>query len=194
MKKHKLHIGIDVDGVLRDFGLQFAKYAKQVRGVDVDTEDFQTWGFPNVRDELGRKVIVDVFANPAAGEYVYQNAPPIENALTGYTFFVNHPGIDVYIVSSQKKGYEIFTDRWLEANGFDKHIQTFYESKKIKAPVQILIDDKPDHIMSFIENKRDAILVNQPYNLDVEFPSSVARVNDLIEAFQYVKQRYGRYL
>lgn len=195
MVNRQIHIGIDCDGVLRNFASQFTKYAEDVRGVAVRPEDYSTWGFSNVRDREGRKVIVDVFANPAVGKYVYEEAPPIENAYTGFRMFVEHPKIMVYIVSSQKKGYEQFTDRWLQIHGFDKGIQgVFYERKKTNAPVQILIDDKPTHVVDFNKDKRDSILMNAPYNLNVDFGVPIPRVDNMIEAFRYVKRRYGKYL
>ncbi len=195
MKKYNLHIGIDVDGTLRDFRFQFIKYAREVRGIDIDPMDTNTWGFPNVRDNSGRKVIVDVFANPAVGQYVYEQAPTIENAFTGFRMFVENPRINVYIVSSQKKGYEQFTDNWLEKNGFSNGIQgVFYESKKTNAPVQILIDDKPEHIIAFNQNKRDSILIDQPYNRTEDIPDTVPRVTDMIDAYKYVTKRYSKYL
>lgn len=194
MNNRQLHIGFNIDGVLRNFGAQFLKYTEQVRGVEVEPEDFDDYGFPNVRDKSGRKVIVDVFANPAAGEFVYQNAPPIENAYTGYMMFVNNPKIGVYLIGSGKKEYEKFTHTWMEKNNFDKHDSTFFEDNKLKAPVQILVDHKPENVVRYNQNKRDSILINHRHNRNAQLPTAIARVDDMIEAYRYVTKRYAKYV
>lgn len=195
MKRQNLHVGIDVDGVLRDFQFQFAKYAQEIKGIDVEEEDFRQWGFPNVIKPTGGKLVVDVFANPEVGKFIFTQAPTITNAYTGFKLFTDHSNISVYIVSSQKKDYENFTTQWLENNGFLEGIQgIFYERNKLNAPVQILIDDKPENVIQYSQNKRDSILIDRPYNLSVNIPETIPRMSDMIEAYQYVKQRYRRYI
>jgi 5'(3')-deoxyribonucleotidase len=193
-RKQTINVGIDIDGVLRNFGFRFAQYAKQAYGIQVQPEDYLTWGFPNVRKPDGKKVIVDVFANPEVGRFVYEQAPPITGAYTGYRRFTDHLRVNTFVVSSQKKGYEPFSDTWLETNGFTHHIETFYEANKLRAPVQVLIDDKTDHIEAFLGNQRDAILINQPYNQNLDLPLSVERADDLIDAWKVFEQKYRKYL
>lgn len=188
--KQKISIGLDIDGVIRDFTFQFAKFAKQFHGIELKQKDYRQWGFPNVRDQKGRKLITHVFASPQVGQFIYEGAPPITNAYTGYKKFINHPSLEVFIVTSQKKGYEPFTDNWLKNNGFTEHIETFYEKNKLKAPVQLLIDDKPEHVQKYLENSRDGILIDQPYNQDFEFE----RATDLLDAYNLVINKYQKYL
>lgn len=188
--KQQISIGIDIDGVCRDFPSQFAKFAKEFHGITLQEEDYQTWGYPNVRDEQGRKLITHIFANKKAGRYIYEDAPPITNAYTAYKKFVEHPSLEVFLVTSQKPGYEQFTENWLENNGFTDHIQTYYERNKLKAPVQMLIDDKPEHIQKYWENQRDGILIDQPYNRKAEFE----RAGDLLDAYNLVINKYQKYL
>ena len=187
--KRTIKIGIDVDGVLRDFAAQFAKYAKQRYDKTLKADDFTEFGFPNVTVR-GRKIITDVFADLDAAEFVFGGAPTLTNAKTGYGMFTDDARFDVYIVSSQKQDHEWITNQWLERNGFDQHIRTFYERNKLKAPVQILIDDKPDHIAKYWQNSRDGILINAPYNTNGTVEQDFPRADDLIDAYTMLKNVY----
>lgn len=190
MCNRKVRIGIDIDGVLRDFGFQFARYAKQFHGITLKADDFEDYGFKNVKVN-GKPLVSRVFYDPQVAEFVFANAPTVTNAKSGYNMFVNNPKFDVYIVSNQKKSQEHLSDRWLEENGFTSHIKTFYERNKLKAPVQILLDDKPSHIEKFLENKRGGLLINAPYNQKHNSQLSIGRAEDLIDAYKKLSKRYN---
>lgn len=188
----RISIGIDCDGVMRSFTEQFAKYAREFYDIKLTEDDYKEWGYPNVLDPQGRKLVTHVFAKPEIGRFIYEGAPPITNAYTAYKKFVDHPAFEVYVVTSQKKGYEEFTENWLNKHGFTDHIKTFYESNKLNAPVQMLIDDKLSHIEKFFNNQRDGLLINQPYNEDeqVDYP----RADDLLDAYNVILNMYQRYI
>lgn len=189
MKTRHIHIGIDVDGVLRDFDTQFLKYAREIKNMHITVTGQESWGFPTILDEYGDKLITHVFRYPHVGQYVYERAPMIENAYTGYQLFTDNPLIHTYIVTSQKKGYEPFTDQWLENNNLNRHIYTFYEQKKLNAPVQILIDDKPSNVTDYLDSNRFAVLINRMHNEDFDRPD-VPRADDLIDAYKLITHKY----
>lgn len=189
-----IHVGFDLDGVCRNFDEQFARYAKERYDITVTEEDMAEYGYASVLDTNGRRIIKDVFTDPGIGRFIFEDAPPITNAFTGYSLFVQHSGFEQYIVSTQKREYEQFSNNWIRNNRFTENAAVFYERNKLNAPVQVLIDDKPENVEKYIKNGRDAILITTPKTKNYQSNLPVPQVTDLIEAYQYAIDKYSKYL
>ena len=184
----KIRVGIDVDGVLRDFTGQIKKLYKQATGKDIDTNKIE-WGFMYKHTVDGDTIAHKVWTDQSWLEDVFLNAPILnEKTVEGYNLFCNSNFCDVYIVSAQKKGTENLTRQWLKKNGFDKHIDEIYTGKKLEAHCNVLIDDKYGNVFEYNNAKRMGILIDQPWNSDKFVPVRVANV---YEAYKLLEKQYG---
>lgn len=154
-----INVGIDVDGVLRDFQLKVKQMAKDKFNIDYSGK---YWSEMFELDAKGRSLGSWVFKEWA--EEVFTTAPAIEENLISYNKFVNNPNLNVYIVTTQSKKHEDYTTRWLEKNGVEGYESVYFLKDKTKAPCNVLIDDKLENIKSYIKASRMGILVDRPWN------------------------------
>lgn len=159
--KNKLRIGIDVDGVLRDFEGRIIQLLRK-KGMNVHrSDDYSACMKYEVDGEtVARKIW-------GTGEFlipVMEQAPVIPGALEAYNMFCNDSDFEVFIVTAQQKISQEPTHNWLMNNGFDKHVKTFYFRDKLLAPCQVLIDDRFENVMDYQGNGRMGIMINHKYN------------------------------
>jgi 5'(3')-deoxyribonucleotidase len=177
----KTRIAIDVDEVLRDFVGQIQNLIQQETGIQ--TERPKQYYYDTL-DETGVSFRKKIWGTGEWAEPVFVGAPVKPKAKTGYHMFCDDPQFEVYIVSSQKKGTELHTDKWLLKNGFDRHVRNIYTSKKLEAPCQILIDDKIENVQDYLDEARMGVVMDAPHNQHEQLPY---RVFDLIEAYNLLK-------
>lgn len=182
----KLRIGIDVDGVLRDFVEQIAVLAHKETGIRPATP---TSYYYDIENETGISFRKRIWETKEWLVPVFEDAPVIENAKEAFKKFVDNDRYNVYIVSAQEKGTEQHTTNWLEKNGFTGFQDIIYTKKKLDAPCQILIDDKISNIKEYDSNSRMGILQDTTYNQDYK---TNRRVKNLIEAYNLLENKYGR--
>ena len=176
----KLRVGIDIDGVLRDFVAQVCEvYFEHTLG-HVDEYDLSNWGFVQKYYIDGESLANKIWGTGELAEDVFYKAPAYTGTKTAYQQFCDDPNMQVYIVSSQPNGLEEYTDRWLKDHGFDKHYSTIYTGKKLEAPCQALIDDGSHNIKEYEENLRTGIIIDRPWNRKYDHP---LRAQDLFEAY-----------
>lgn len=173
-------VGIDCDGVLRDFNEQVRKLAQERLGLEYEPTH---WGHMFEIGDGERSLGHYVFNEWA--EEIFSNAPPLHAAFQYYMRFINDDNIRTYIVTTQNKDHEKFTRTWLERNGFNKHHETLFLSDKTKAPCQVLIDDKYENVKSYIDKARMGILITQPWNKE---HSVQKRADNLYEAYKELKK------
>lgn len=176
----KLRVGIDVDGVLRNF---VQKIIDMAALEDVTVQE------PTEYEFLHQLVGDHTIANHIWGlkdwqEEIFVDSGTFQKGKLGYEMFCTDPQFEVYIVSHQKKGTEHHTDKWLKENGFTQHVQTIYAEDKLEAPCQVIIDDKPANVEDYLDNARMGILIDRSYNQKVSLPY---RVENLIEAYNLLK-------
>lgn len=180
-----IRVGIDVDGVLRDFNGRVLELAAE-KGLYLSRPT--EWGYLRKHHIDGKSLASKIWTTKEWLEPVFGGASVLPFAKKGYHFFTDNPNFEVYIVSSQTKHTSELTDLWLEKNGFTKHRRAIYTSNKLEAPVQILIDDKPSHIEDFQSNAREGFLVTLSHNLD----SLVSpRVENLYDAYLKITEKYS---
>lgn len=174
----RVRVGIDCDEVLRDFVGQIINLAYEETGIMTERPENYYYDIDKQTGISFRKRIWDT------GEWadkVFVDAPVIGQAKTGYHMFCDDPQFEVYIVSTQKKGTEHYTDKWLLKNGFDRHVRNIYTRNKLEAPCQVLIDDKVEHIKKYNEESRMGIIMTREHNKYEQLPY---RVDNLIEAYR----------
>jgi 5'(3')-deoxyribonucleotidase len=177
---NKLRIGLDVDGVLRDFVGKIVELSTNELGYK---PNFNLRDYKFLRSALvnGETIAHKIWGSGEWLIHVTALAPVLSKAREGYQLIANDPRFDLYIVSAQNKGTEQHTDEWLEQNGFVNHVKAIYTHEKTKAPCQVLIDDKIENIREYEAQHRLGILINQPWNEEIKHPY---RVNNLVEAYE----------
>lgn len=181
-----LAVGIDVDGVLREFSGRVNKKIFEEWGLTVDVNDSwdALWKIPSPEGISAGKY---VFGNWA--EEIFTTAKPIPGALQAYRDFCLHPDFTVYIVSNQRKDQTHYTDKWLKDNGFDLHVHNIYTKQKALAPIGVLIDDHVQNIEDMYNMRKKGYLVTLPHN---RHDKRFERVADLREAYIKLSEIYKR--
>lgn len=170
-------IGIDLDGVVCNQIDLYKQIAKE-EGVEQDIESSYngiwksyTSGGQNfgqvLFDKHGDRVIEDVEAYP--------------NARKNYEKFITNDKMLVYIVTARDPKYKDQTKKWLDNNGFTHYEDLLFETNKLNAPVQCIIDDRPKTIESFVENARMGLIRDQSYNRNCNVGRRVSNLKDAYE-------------
>lgn len=180
MFKEKVRVGIDCDGVLRDFTQSVMNLARKEGVIVPEPDNYEFLGQMIGDHSIAQKI----WTTEEWLEPVFVDAPLIEKAKSGYELFCTDPQFEVYIVTAQREGTEEYTHRWLQNHGFKNHVKTIYESKKLNSPCQILIDDKGANVDEFNNNARMGVLVETSYN---KTNTSPYKVKNLIEAYNLLK-------
>jgi 5'(3')-deoxyribonucleotidase len=161
----KLKIGIDMDGVITDFTLQFIRYAVK-KGYKINPttiyDDYNIERSILYKDEAEQKKIIDNFM---MDDNFWLTMSPIHEAIDGvrnlnYRF-------DVRIITAPFKGYEedCKEDKllWLE-----KHLPEIkkisFNPEKWKEKIDVIIDDKPSTLERCKENGIITIAMDYKYN------------------------------
>lgn len=176
----KLRVGIDVDGVLRNFVQKIIDMAK-IGGVEM----LEPNEYEFLHQLVGDHTIADhIWGLADWQEDVFVDSPQFQKGKLGYDMFCSDPQFEVHIVTHQRKGTEELTSRWLKKHGFVNHVQTHFEEHKLNAPCQVLIDDKPKNVEDYLNNARMGVLIDRSYNKKMNAPY---RVSDLIEAYNLLR-------
>ena len=192
MSNNKISVGVDVDGVLRDFNEGVRRGAKTILGIDIPTKAFQTRlrGFTATPEK--RNLLRMIFGgNEEMMQHVFFYAPPMPNALKGFKMMINdHKNFDVHIVSSQNEHSALLTDKWLKTNGIEcDNIHYMPTEKKIEAPVSVMIDDLPDTVKRFNDHGKYGILIRCPANEDIAETFPIVR-DDLLGAYYHLVKHF----
>jgi len=167
-----MRIGIDCDGVLRDFIPALIDSIKETHPQHADKIlipegwDWEQW-LPFWTDEETEKyVFEDNYL-----DFFGVECPPIETAIEDWVILKSwaiRNGHELVLVSAQRDHCIEPTDAWLEKYGFDfkeKH----YTKHKWSIDVDVLIDDSPEKLQEFDErsvNYGRAICFKQSWNKD----------------------------
>lgn len=178
----KIRVGIDVDGVLRDFVGKVQSLAFDETGLVF--EDPDTYYFDTPELSMRNKI----WGTREWLAPVFEDAPVIKMGRMGYNKFCTDPMFEVYIVSHQQPDTEQHTDVWLEKNGFDAHDHVMYLKDKTQAPCQILIDDYPVNVQAYLDISREAYLISQSYNKQSKIRTKESSV---LSCYNTLKEKYG---
>lgn len=183
----KLRVALDVDGVLRDFTGKVCEMYEKESGKSIRKEDITKYGFLYDYKINEESLAKKIWGTEEWLYHVFMMANPIETAKEGYELLCGDSRIEVYIVSAQNKGTEHLTENWLKKHGFDKHVKEIYTKEKLKAPCQVLIDDKKENVFEYNSDNRLGIMISQPWNQDAEYH---LKAQDLIEAYNILDQNF----
>lgn len=177
---NKLIIGIDCDGVLRDFDAQIRHLAAKEGVTDID---FSEWNYLQNTKVGGIPMNQKIWKTLEWARPLFTGAPVIDGALEAYRKFCEDERFLVNIVTSQTPSTAEFTHEWLSSNKFVIHNETIVTSDKHESGVHLLIDDRPKHIEDHVENDLLAVLISRTYNVSYDYQP---RTSNLLEAYKWI--------
>ena len=182
-----MRIGIDVDGVLRDFIDNLANHIKEnhpEHANKIGVPESWVWNdwLPFWTDDETEKYVfednfIDLFGI---------DCPPIQSSVEDWPKlkeWAEREGHELVLVSAQREQTKELTDLWLEHYGFDfkeKH----YTHQKWSVDVDVLIDDSPKKLGMFKKksvNNGSPIAFKQTWNTKSQKSKmSIDRLSDII--------------
>jgi len=165
-----MRIGIDCDGVLRDFIPNLIDHIKDTNPQHSDkiltplSWDWEQWLPFWTEDETETYVFEDNFI-----DLFGPDCPPINEAVEdwiGLKRWAEDNGHELVLVSAQRENCEELTDLWLEKYGFDFD-EIHYTHDKWSVDVDVLIDDSPSKCKKFKEksvSNGHPIMMEQSWN------------------------------
>ena len=186
-----MKIGIDVDGVLRDFcdGLTNVVYEHYPQYLKKDFVEINHWQLENNFD-CTKKDLQEIYWYKYADK-IMGNSNPIYGAIEQmYNLFewADENNHSVVCVTSQKEHAYHYTLSWLGKYGLN--FDTIYFRKgreKWQTPVDYLVDDSPNNWHSWKKNRgyeSGFILMDRPYNQHLK---STCRIKELKEVKDIIK-------
>ena len=182
-----MRIGIDCDGVLRDFIPALIDSIKETHPEHADkileptSWDWEQWLPFWTEEETEKYVFEDYYVDFFGAE-----CPPIKESVEDWKKlkrWAEDNGHELVLVSAQRENCEELTDAWLEKHGFDfkeKH----YTHNKWAVDVDVLIDDSPEKLKIF-KNKSvsngQPICYKQSWNKECQDSTmSIYRLSDIM--------------
>ena len=182
-----MRIGIDCDGVLRDFIPALIDGIKETHPEHADkilvptSWDWEQWLPFWTEEETEKYVFEDNYLDFFGAE-----CPPIQSSVDDWNKlkrWAEDNGHELVLVSAQRPHCEEPTDEWLKKYGFDfkeKH----YTQNKWAVDVDVLIDDSPAKLKKFNErsvNHGHSICMKQSWNKECHNKYiSIDRLSEII--------------
>ena len=182
-----MRIGIDCDGVLRDFIPDLINKIKETHpelayGIRVPTSwDWEEW-LPFWTDEETEKYVFEDHFEELFGP----EASVIETSLTDWPIlkaWAKEQGHELILVSAQRKNCVELTEAWLQRWGF-VFDEIHFTHKKWSVDVDVLVDDSPAKLGMFKKksiNKGVPICFRQTWNTKSQKSKlTIDRLTDLM--------------
>ena len=189
----KQRIGIDVDGVLRDFchgliraiKIHHPEYLKN--GYDESTEPTMEGGL--IMDwhleknfNCSKEDLQQIYWYDHA-KWIMGNGRPFQENVSTLKYWIKHINKEWVCVTSQKEHARHYTLSWLGKHELNFEKVVFAKGRdKWQVDVDYLIDDSPSNYKYWFEGRQDEdgfILLDRPYNQHIK---PIHRVSNLREA------------
>ncbi len=187
MDKLNITVGIDVDGVLRDFCCGLEKVVKEhyPQYLPEDYTGINNWklsdNFVADKSDL-QKIYWDEYATE-----IMSNSPAFEENVKQMKEMIlwgEEVGVTFVCVTSQKPHARYHTAYWLGKH--ELNFDTIYFRRGIdkpNTPVDFLVDDSPNNYNYWIKRRgmeEGFILMDQPYNQHIETKNRVFELDDIV--------------
>jgi len=182
-----MRIGIDCDGVLRDFIPALIDSVKETHPQHADkiktptAWEWESWLPFWTEDETEKYVFEDNYI-----DFFGVDCPPIKSSVEDWPKlkqWAKENGHELVLVSAQRKNCEELTSEWLKKYGFDFE-EIHYTKHKWAVDVDVLIDDSPEKLRKFRDKSvRDGVPIcyKQTWNKECQENSiSIDRLSDIM--------------
>jgi 5'(3')-deoxyribonucleotidase len=184
MSKKKIRLGIDVDGVLRDFDTKVMSLIKEWYPDKVKSDVTHGWDFPNV--DMDIKELAKLWQETHCEE-IYREADLMPGVKEEFKLLkewgrTQKPGYQYICVTAQMPYNACHTHYWLGKHYFN-FLEVHISNYKYKIDIDYLIDDSPKNYDKWVKAGRDEttfILFDRPYNQDCPATNRISKLSDLI--------------
>lgn len=162
-------IAVDVDGVLAEQVPPVLESVREEYGVETVKEDVRTWA-EDIPDS-DSNVKIEIETRLEQPEFV-RSMPPVEGAVDVMRRLASD-GHRLVVATARDEVATEATEEWLDHHGipFDE-IRHVENGEKQTLGADVLIDDYPGNVPSFVESGGVGILFEQPWNRDFDDPVS----------------------
>jgi len=170
-------VAIDVDSVLADVMLIWVDEYNKRSGTTIAKKEITQWDIPTVLPITPEKVY-RYFSY--VWKYRWREIPPTEPEIGNTTKRIHRKGYRISIITKRERPTAPYVAMWLDLHRIyaDELLFVYDAILKANYPFDVLIDDAPKNLADIIAPK-SAILFNQPWNRDFDWP---VRVDSLSEA------------
>ena len=170
-------VAIDVDSVLADVILIWTKEYNKRKNARITKREIILWDIPKVLP-VSQNEIYQLFSY--VWKYRWKEIPPTEPQIGEITKRIHRKGYRISILTKRERPTVAYVAKWLDFHDIysDDLLFVYDSTPKAEYPFDILIDDAPKNLIDVIPPK-SAILFNQPWNRDFDWP---VRVNSLSDA------------
>lgn len=170
-------VAIDVDSVLADVMLVWADEYSSRNGKKITKQDIVRWDIPTVLP-ITPDQVYHYFSHVWKNRW--QEIPPTEPRIGDVTNRIHRKGYRISIITKRERPTVPYVAMWLDMHKIyaDELLFIYDAVPKGSYPFDVLIDDAPKNLVDVMAPK-SAILFNQPWNRDFDWP---VRVNTLSEA------------
>ena len=180
-----MRIGIDVDGVLRDFISAFKKVVGQEHPDVVFPEIISSWKFENDITGLTRDELKEMYWYRHVDE-LFGNGKSFSGNVEFLRWMMENTEHKYYCISSQKKHARHYTLKWLGNQQLNfEEVRFVRGEEKWKQDVDFLLDDSPENYDAWTIGRRDNgfILMDTPHNQNVVTHNRVKTMEEFYERF-----------
>jgi 5'(3')-deoxyribonucleotidase len=172
-------LAIDFDSVLADTMITWLEEYNKRNSTSIIKNDVTHWDITKVL-QISINEISQIFNY--LWKYRWQDIPPTEPNLNITTREIHIRGYRISILTKRYRSSVAHVAEWLDIHDIycDDLIFIFDGTSKAKYPFNTLIDDTPVNLID-VSSPQSAILFNQPWNKDFDWP---VRVDSLKEAEQ----------
>ncbi len=170
-------VAIDVDSVLADVMVIWTDEYNKRRNVSINKHDIIKWDIPTVLP-ITPDEVYNYFSHVWSSRW--REIPPTEPNIGAVTDRIHRKGYRISIITKRERPTVPYVAKWLDMHKvFADDLLFIYDGvPKADYPFDVLIDDAPKNLVDIVKPK-SAILFNQPWNRDFDWP---VRVGTLSEA------------
>lgn len=170
-------VAIDVDSVLADVMIVWAdEYSKRTTN-KITKKEIIRWDIPTVLP-ISPDQVYRFFSH--IWKYRWREIPPTEQGIGDVTKRIHRKGYRISIITKRERPTAPYVAMWLDMHKIyaDELLFIYDAVPKANYPFDVLIDDAPKNLVD-ITPPKSAMLFNQPWNKEFEWP---VRVTTLSEA------------
>ena len=184
-----MRIGVDVDGVQRDFTRAFMNVIRREYPKSIKSEIITGWDFDNV--DLPLKLKMSLWEKKFSKEILY-DAEPIQFALEDMKILKNWckaNNSQLICATYQSPQVMYLTTLWLKKYNLEFDEIHITENKQLLY-LDYLIDDAPKMFTTWIKcgnSSEHFLLMDTSYNQMIKSPNRIYRIKDAIKIFEICK-------
>ncbi len=182
-----MHIAVDLDDVVLDFVGNLVAVLQREYGSTLTQEDITEWDLRKVLDPI---VGENWWHWWKRRDWLWAQAPAVPGAIGGLTT-LRRKGHYLEVVTSKPDWAEAQTWRWLGKWRPPVQQVTIVgpDARKVDfTEADLIIDDKPDNCLQFVNEDREAILFDRPHNRSEQRFMRVASWENIPTLVEYLSQ------